>query len=174
LEVRTKLRREIEPRWVAEYCSKFYPGLVVKYRVPLGPVPEELVKQVGLEKALRQYRPWRPEADALVFTPEKLVLIEGKVFRIMDGLAKLPMYKLLIPATPELQQFTHLPIHMQLLVVKAVEPWITLAKSTGVELVEWAPTWVQQVFLQRDRYWTREAVALRERRKEVLRRLGFE
>jgi len=55
-----------------------------------------------------------------------------------------------------------------------VEPWVTLAKSVGVELVEWAPTWVQQVFMQRDRYWTREAVALREKRKEVLRRLGFE
>lgn len=169
----TRLRKEVEPRWVSEYCSKFYPDKVVRYRVPLGPIPEELVRLYGLEKAIRMYRPWRPEADALVIDKDRLILIEAKVHKIMDGLSKLPMYKSLIQHTPELAPFKHLPIEMQLLVVKAIEPWITLAKEYGVKLIEWAPTWVQEYFLQRDLYWTRESVELRERRKEILKRLGF-
>ena len=89
----TKLRREIEPKWVAEYCAKFYPNDIVKYRCPLGAPPRELVEEHGLEKALRLYRPYRPEVDALVITKTSLILIEAKVHRYVDGLAKLPLYK---------------------------------------------------------------------------------
>jgi len=159
---------------VAEYCQHAFPKFTVRYRCPLGPVPQELVQQHGLEKALRLYRPWRPEADALVVGDRELILIEGKVFKVLDGLAKLPVYRKLIPHTPELAAWRDWPVKMLLLVVRAVEPWVTAAREMGVELVEWAPTWVQQVWARRDRYWTREAVELREKRKEILRRVGFE
>jgi len=172
-EMFTKMRREIEPKWVAEYCSKFYGKYAVRYRCPLGPVPKELVELHGLEKALRMYRPWRPEVDALVIAKDKLILIEAKVRKVMDGLSKLPIYKMLVPQTPELKVYHGWPIEMELLVVKAVEPWITVAKNMGIRLVEWAPTWVWEIWRQRDLYWTKEAVELRERRKEVLKRLGF-
>jgi len=172
-EMFTRLRREIEPRWVAEYIVKFYPHYPVRYRVALGPVPEELVKAHGLSKALRIYRAWRPEADALLILPDRLVLVEAKIFKVMDGISKLPIYKALIPKTPELAPYHHLPVEAKLLLVRAVEPWITAAKEYGIELVNWVPTWVEEIWLQRDLYWTKEAVELRERRKEVLRRLGF-
>ena len=172
-ETFTRLRREVEPRWVSEYCAKFYPDKPVRYRVPLGPIPEELVAKYGLSKAIRAYRPWRPEADALVIGDRRLILIEAKVFKVMDGISKLPIYAKLVPETPELNPYKTWPVEMQLLVVKAIEPWITIARDLGIKLVEWAPTWVQEVWVQRDLYWTREAVELRERRKEVLRRLGF-
>jgi len=169
----TRVRREIEPRWVSEYCAKFYPNYPVRYRVPLGPVPEEMIKEHGLSKAIRMYRPWRPEVDALVIQPRQLILIEAKVFKVMDGLAKLPIYKTLFHQTPELAPYRGFPVEMHLLVVRAVEPWITAAKTHGVKLIEWSPVWVREVWLQKDLYWTREAVELRERRKQVLRRLGF-
>jgi len=170
----TRLRRNIEPKWVSEYCTTFYPDRPVRYGQPLGPIPEDLIKEHGLEKAIRMYRPWRPECDALIINKNKLILVEAKVRKILDGLAKLPIYKRLIPETPELAPYKGWPIVMRLLTVRAYEPWITIARELGIELVEWAPTWVKEIWIQHDLYWTREAVELRERRKEVLKRLGFE
>lgn len=169
----TRIRREVETKWVAEYCAKFYPDFPVRYNVRLGPPREELVRLYGLEKALRMSQPWRVRADALVIKPDELILIEGKLYRPLDGLSKLPMYKSLIPSTPELAAYKHLPVRMQLLVVEVSSSIEELARQHGVELVKWAPTWVIEVWREKDLYWTKEAVELRERRKEVLRRLGF-
>ena len=88
----TKSRREIEPRWVSEYVATHYARHKVRLRVPLGPVPEYLKKAHGTPKAIRIYRPWRPEVDCLVIMPGALVLIEAKIFKYMDGLSKLPVY----------------------------------------------------------------------------------
>jgi len=174
MTVFTKLRREIEPKWVSEYVAKFYPDFPVRFRVPLGAVPKELEKEHGLWKAIRTWRPWRPEVDAIVIRPGELTLIEGKIFKTMDGLSKLPVYASLVPETPELESYRSYKVAMQLLCVHALD-WIKqAAKKSGIEVVEWAPTWVEEIWLERDKYWTPEAVSLRERRKEVLRRLGFE
>lgn len=169
----TKLRSEVEPRWCSEYCLKFYPDLPVRYRVPLGPIPREMIDKYGLSKAIRMYRPFRPEVDALVIAPDKLILVEAKVHRVMDGISKLPVYRDLVPLTPELAPYKTYPVEMQLLVVKKWEPWTSLCEKYGIRMVDWAPTWVQEYFVRRDLYWTKEQVELRERRKEVLKRLGW-
>jgi len=83
----TKLRREIEPRWVSEYVAKHYPNFPARYRVPLGPIPAEITKVYGEEKGIKIARPWRPEVDALVLAQKKIILIEAKIFKVMDGLA---------------------------------------------------------------------------------------
>jgi len=169
----TKLRREIEPRWVAEYCAKFYPNYPVRYRCPLGPVPPGLAEGFPPEKALRIARPWRPEVDALVIAPKELILVEAKVFKYMDGLSKLPIYRDLIDSTPELEQYKKLPRRMQLLLPAKLD-WVeTAAKAVGVETVVWAPDWVKAVWEERDKYWTKEAVEAREERKRILRAIGY-
>jgi len=169
----SRIRREIEPRWVAEYCVKFYPNYPVRYRCPLGPIPEQLEEMYGVGKGKRVFRPWRPEVDALIILPDRLILVEGKVFKYMDGVSKLPVYKSLVPQTPELKPYWHLPIEMHFLIVKELA-WVKeAAERMGVKLIAWAPVWVQEIWLERNKYWTKEMVELRERRKEVLRRLGF-
>jgi hypothetical protein len=169
----SKLRREIEPRWVAEYCAQFYPKFPVRYRCALGPAPPGLEKAFPEEKALRIGRPWRPEADAVVIKPDELIIIEAKVFRYMDGLSKLPVYRDLVDSTPELEKFKKLPRRMQLLLPAELK-WVeNAAKPLNVEVVVWAPDWVKAIWEERDKYWTKEATQAREERKKILRAIGY-
>lgn len=169
----TKLRREIEPRWVSAYIKEFYPDEEVRLRCPLGPIPIELQKLYGPAKAARVYRPSRPEVDALIVLPGALLLIEAKIFKYMDGLSKLPVYKSLVPKTPELLVFEGRPVLMHLLLPTLI-PWVkAAAPDLGVEVYDWAPDWVIQIWEERDKYWTPEARMKRRERKELLARLGF-
>lgn len=170
----TRKRREIEPRWVSEYVATFHSRFPVKFRCPLGPIPEELKKLYGAEKARRMYRPSRPEVDALSIQPGALVLIEAKIFKYMDGLAKLPIYKSLVPVTPELRQYLDREVEMHLLIPHEI-PWVkTACIRNNVELKVWTPDWIREIWEDRDKYWTAPKVFERERRKKVLRDLGFE
>jgi hypothetical protein len=170
----TKVRREIEPRWVSEYLTYFYSDAEIRLRVPLGPFLPGVGEQMGADKARRVSRPWRPEVDAVVIRPDKLILIEGKIFKVMDGLSKLPVYKSLVPDTPELEEHKTKPVDMQLLVVRPLSWVVSAAEKAGIKVVEWAPPWIVQIWEERDRYWAPEAVKRREERKETLKRLGFE
>jgi hypothetical protein len=159
---------------VSEYVANNYAGFPAGFRVPLGPIPGGLEESLGEAKALAVFRPWRPEVDAIVTLPRFLVLIEAKIFKTMDGLSKLPVYKSLVPTTPELQPHKDKEILMELLVVKPL-PWVEAAAAqNGVKLVAWAPPWVIEAFEGQDKYWTRDAVLQREERKKTLRSLGYE
>jgi hypothetical protein len=169
----TKVRREVEPRWVSEYVMATYPRFEHRLRVPLGPAVAGISEQLGQEKALRVSRPWRPEVDAIVITADRLIMIEGKIFKTMDGLSKLPVYRDLVASTPELQAQKDLPVEMHLLVVRPLEWVLAAAEKAGVKVVEWAPPWIIQVWEDRDKYWAPDAVAKREERKKVLEKLGY-
>ena len=169
----TKLRREIEPRWVSWYIKKHYPDGEVRLRCPLGPIPDELKELYGPAKAARVYRPSRPEVDALVILPGALLLIEAKIFKYMDGLAKLPVYASLVPQTSELMVFKDRPVLMHLLIRKAI-PWVVAAApGVGVEVMTDAPDWLLEIWAERDQYWTPGARMKRADRKALLEKLGF-
>ena len=109
----------------------------------------------------------------MVIQATKLLLIEAKIFKTMDGLAKLPVYAGLIKTTPELKDHAAKPVEMQPLVVRAL-PWVTqAAANTGVKVIEWAPQWIQTIWEERDQYWAPENVAKRDQRKAKLQELGF-
>ena len=169
----TKLRREIEPRWVSWYIKEYYPDAEVRLRCPLGPIPKQLVELYGPAKAARVYRPSRPEVDALVILPGALLLIEAKIFKYMDGLSKLPVYAALVPKTPELQVFSDRPVLMHLLIPTEI-PWVkAAAPELGVEVYTAAPDWLMTIWEERDKYWTPDARKRRADRKALLKRLGF-
>ena len=169
----TKPRRELEPKWVSEYMAATYPKAEVRFRVPLGSIPKETQKDYGLMKGLRVYRPWRPECDAAARWTNKTILVEAKIFKYMDGLAKLPVYKSLLPTTPEL---VHWPtdVIMELLIPVDI-PWVKSAASNlGVKVVSnFVPEYIKQVWEERDKYWTKEAMEQREERKRKLQELGI-
>lgn len=169
----TQPRRELEPKWVSEYMARTYPNVEVRFRVALGPIPTETQKDYGLLKGLRVYRPWRPEVDAAARLPTQTVLVEAKIFKYMDGLSKLPIYKSLVPSTPEL---AHWPkdVIMELLIPAPI-PWvIDAARIAGVKVVTtFVPEYIQRVWNERDKYWTKEAIEKREERKRMLQELGF-
>ena len=169
----TRPRRELEPKWVSQYAAWAYPKNEVRMRVPLGPIPQETSAQYGLMKGLRVYRPWRPEVDLAVRLPEKTVLLEAKIFKYLDGLAKLPVYASLLPSTPELAHWPQ-TVEMVLLIPAKIE-WVrAAAQNMGVKVVsDWVPDYIKQAWDERDRYWTKEAIELREERKRRMQEAGI-
>ena len=166
-------RRELEPRWVSEYMAKTYPHAEVRMRVPLGGIPKETQAAYGLMKGLRVYRPWRPEVDGIAILPGALELVEAKIFKYMDGLSKLPVYKSLIPSTPELAHVQHLKVEMILLIPAAIT-WVQQSGyEQGIKVVVWAPDYILQAWHERDKYWTKDAVTAREDRKRKLQEAGL-
>ena len=169
----TRLRRNIEPRWVSWYLKEYYPDAEVRMRCPLGPIPAALKELYGPAKAARVYRPSRPEVDALVVLEDSILLIEAKIYKYMDGLAKLPVYGALVPKTEELLVLMPRKVVMHLLLPRAI-PWVVAAApDMGVEVVTAAPAWVIQIWEERDQYWTPAAKMKRAERKALLARLGF-
>lgn len=165
--------KQPETRLLAEYLLEHYPEGGYRQRVPLGPAVFPPGGGQSLETALRMSRPWRPEVDAVVQDQGALVLIEAKVFKLVDGIAKLPLYRSLVGTTPELGDMRSLPRVMRL-----VAPWTsanaqTMARASGVELVVYHPAWIEQLLEDQHNYWTRESRQQRADRQDLLRRLGM-
>ena len=96
---------QVESRMVSEYLLANYAKFPHRQAVPLGKIDEKLQAQVGYQTAIGYSRPYRPEVDAIVILPGALVLLEGKVWNVINGLSKLRPYKSLVPFTPEFKAY---------------------------------------------------------------------
>jgi len=166
--------QQVETRLVAEYLKEQYGNFPFITKQPLGLVSEQLLKEEGFAKGLRMQRPTRPEIDAVVLHPRWLILIEAKVWHIIDGMAKLPFYKSLVPFTPELKEHLSKDIIMELVV-----PWTNpnleiMCRDHDIRLHVYCPEWVREVVNRVTEYSTPQ---YRLRREEKLRNrelLGLE
>lgn len=120
------------------YIEYRYPQHHVKIGCPLGTVPESLIIEYGRTAALRVARKMRPEVDALVFDGKTLILVEAKIARWVDGLAKLPLYKAMLPDTPELEQYRSWPVKMRLVIPFTQANMELTAQRVGVELEQFS------------------------------------
>jgi len=191
----TKMRVSYEPRLVTEYVTATWPDATVLYDVPLGPVPQNLAQKVGEAQAARIARTARPRADAIIVLPTEIVLLEGKIMDVNQGLGMLYLYKLALPQTPELQQYltytterttmleieleetklqTHTrPIHMVLVAANPPEWASTICAHTDIEVVLYCPEWAQEYMDWRNREGTKARIHARAKRREVLEKLGW-
>lgn len=166
--------QQVETRLVAEYLKKEYPKFTSIMAQPVGVVSQELMAEVGYSKAIRMSRPNRPEVDAIVILPRYLVLIEAKVWHIVDGMAKLPLYKSLIEFTPELKEYVGREVVMELVV-----PWTNpnleiMCRSADIRLRVFTPAWMTEVVNRVTNYSTREYRLQREERLRNRELLGLE
>jgi len=169
----TKLRAEHETRYVSEWVLQNYPKDTVKYRCPLGTAPDMWLKTMGMEKALRSYRPFRPEVDACIITRNELILIEGKIMRVLDGAAKLIIYRDLVDITPELQHLA--PLKRRAIVLTPQPPgWAkTITEKHKIEFEIYKPDWLTDYWEWMNKYWTAEERVEREQRKAILQKTGY-
>jgi len=169
----TTLRKDYEARYVSDFVLSHYPRDIVKYRCPLGTAPGMWIKDMGLSKALRTYRPYRPEVDAVVITADEILLIEGKIFKVMDGISKLPVYRILSFETPELDEYKTLPV-VCILVTPKDPGWTTrVAEQLNVKIMLFTPAWIKDYYEKQELYWTAEERVKRHKRKEILGSLGY-
>jgi len=162
--------RQVESRMIAEYLKLTYSNFPYIINQPLGRVPEDLMKEVGYQRALGLTRPSRPIVDAVVILPRVIRLIEAKVWNVVNGLAKLPLYKELVPVTPELQQYMPRTVTMELVVGWTNPNPERMARAAGVTIKLYRPQWLEQVVEEMHNYWTTQ---YREERERKLRLREF-
>lgn len=148
--------RQVETRMVAEYLHRTYSKFTYIQDQPLGKVDEALQRQVGYKQALGITRPFRPIVDAVVILPRHLLLIEAKVWQVVPGMAKLPLYKTLVPFTPELQQYLPREVIMQLVVGWTNSNLEIMAADHDIHIKVYSPAWLQEVLESMNKYWTKE------------------
>jgi len=170
----TRKSRNVETRMVSEYLLANYSKFPHLMAQPLGVIDEALMIKEGYNRALKFSRPYRPECDAIVILPNYLLLIEAKVWNIVNGLAKLPLYRSLIPVTPELKQYMPREIIMQIVVGWTNLNLEIMARDLGVEVKTYAPEWLKDVIESMQKYWTAEYQAARQKKLQMREYFGVE
>jgi hypothetical protein len=138
-------KRRWEPRELrlcSEFLARFYPDNESQTHVHLGPsltrvggrfTSDEEAKLVGV------FRRW---ADALVFLPDRVILIEAKILPQPGVISQLQLYAELIPKTPELSE--HKDKWVERLLVCAIEDSLIteLARREGIRVIIFRPVWI--------------------------------
>jgi hypothetical protein len=166
--------RQVETRMMSEYLLKNFNKFPCIMAQPLGVVDEKLMAAQGYERAIKMSRPYRPECDAIVILPNHLLLIEAKVWNIVNGLAKLPLYKSLVPATPELREYLPRNVIMRLVVGWTNTNLQIMARDQGIEIDTYAPPWLTEIVNSMQKYWTPEYQQARQKKIEMREYFGVE
>lgn len=140
-------KRDWQPRellMVTEYLAKNYNKYPSKTRVRLGSIPSELNK-IGMDLSeQRMAGVWRRWADAIVFRPRSVVIIEAAIKPDPGYVSKLQLYGRLFKHTPEFQPYALLPVTLELVYALRDEAVIQLAREAGIRVVEYKPPWLDE------------------------------
>lgn len=166
--------RQVETRMLSEYLLNQYGKFSFIMDIPLGKVDEGLMASQGYQQAINMSRPFRPRADAIVILPRYLVLVEAKVWSAVNGLAKLPLYKSLVPFTPELKQYLPREVLMELVVGSTPANLEIMAREQNVKLVVFTPDWLKEVVDSMNKYWTPEYQRQRQEKLALREYFGVE
>jgi hypothetical protein len=166
--------QQVESRMVSEYMLEKYGKFEYTLAVPLGSLPQDLVTSQGLAKTIGIMRPYRPEVDAVVVLPRYVVLVEAKVWNLVNGLAKLPLYKSLVPVTPELRGYMPREIIMELVVGWSNPNLERMARDSGVSVVVFTPPWLKEIVDKLHNYWTSGYRAEREQKLTMREYFGVD
>jgi len=133
-----------EQRLVSEFVARFYADHESRTHVHLGSTPPRLKGQFATDADARLVGVFRRWADALVFMPDKLILIEGKILPQPGVISQLKLYEELIPKTPELAEHAGKPVEKVL--VCAIEDLLIseLARREGVRVHIFIPAWIEE------------------------------
>jgi len=133
-----------ERRLLSEYLARNYPQARVVLNQRLGAYPLSAAAPLPPnvpQSALSSYRRY---ADALVIEPDALTLIEAKIIMSPDAVAGLELYSRLLPNTPELAPYLHLPLR-KVIVTAVADPYLSqMASEQGISVVTYTPSWVFQ------------------------------
>jgi len=133
-----------EMRMVSEFLAKEYADYPTKTRVRVGSVHTDLKPGDLSEAELRMVGVFRRWADAVVFMPDRLVLIEAAIRPSPGDISQLELYEHLLPITPELEEHKGKPIE-KLLVYAIEDPVIvSMARDRGIKVVYFKPAWIDE------------------------------
>jgi len=138
-----------EKRLIAEWVARTYPDQEVRFHVQIGPPPvgeEGKAITAARVRMLQVYCNW---ADAIVFLPDRLILIEAAIVATPTKLTQLELYQEMLPMTPDLAPWRHLPIE-PILVYSIEHPTLLrLARQKGIRTIQYVPNWLNKWLAKR-------------------------
>jgi hypothetical protein len=158
-----------ERRYIVEWYNKNYAGIRVKFNAAIGPVPSEIIKEMGFERAVRAYKPMRKKIDCLIFDTTKLIAAEAEIVAPLNAIRDIIFYRDLLKDSPDLGEWMNKPHEMVLVMPYKTEEVERLCKRYDIRLDIFKPAWIDEYLEERRLYWTKEGELQRMERK---RRLG--
>ena len=140
----SRKREERETRLVAEFLAKHYPDREWDTGVRLGRVVPELPMERYEPAELAMLQVTLRWADAVVFPPPNVIIIEGAIRGLPNKISQLELYAKLAHVTPRITRYGDYPV--ELLLVYAIEDPITvaMARERGIRCVYFHPRWVNK------------------------------
>jgi hypothetical protein len=158
---------QVEKRLTAEWMKANFPDGGYWLNFPLGSIDPALANTGAAYSARRR-------VDGLAVTKVDLQLIEMKVWKPLDGIDKLPVYKALVPVTPELVYYNKLPIRMIMVTPRATPQIMDSAKVMGIEVVQVTGGWIDDVVGHIEWLWSAEGRAAMQERAQQRKWLGLQ
>ncbi|MBT9164925.1 MAG: hypothetical protein DDT23_00936 [candidate division WS2 bacterium] len=158
-------REEAERRLCSEWMAEHYFNIPYYLNFPLGP------RYVSPARGDID-RSWRRKVDALAVKDREIHLLEFKIWQPLDGIDKLPVYKLLVPHTPELEAYRTYPIRMFLITPRPTSAIRFETRLLGIELITVSGGWLDEKVRRIEWLWTKEGREEMERRREIRKWLG--
>jgi len=139
-----KKREEVEQRYLAEWIAKNFPNAQkVFFQKALGDLPWRYA--LHSEVDYRYFLRYAKRADAVVITPEEVVIVETETRRPVVGLSELLLYKDLVDETPDLKPYlTGRKIRLILVTPLPDDDVMRSCKKHGIEFVIYHPEWIDE------------------------------
>jgi len=132
-----------EMRLVSEFLAKYYPEYPSQTRVRLGSIHPDLEGMLSDAERRMVAGAWRRWADAIVFMPDRLILIEAAIRPSPGDISQLELYEHLLPLTPEFDEHKAKPIE-KVLVFAIEDPVVaSMARERGIRVIYFRPEWVE-------------------------------
>lgn len=133
-----------ERRYIVDYVRTKYPNNEAMFNVRLGGIPAKLegVDIGGLSSNI--YKVFNRYIDAVVILQNRLLLIEAKILADLGAVSQLEYYASLVQSTPELSQYSSLPLELHIVTASADPSFIGFATSKNITIDIYRPTYAAE------------------------------
>jgi len=125
---------------ISEWVARTFPDVRWQTNVRLGPAAPRNAHGQYTREELTLLGVWRRRIDAIVFLDDRLVLVEAVLRSNPGKLSILELYARLVPQTPELSEFSALPVQKVLLYVVEDPVVNMIARERDIVPVQYVPT----------------------------------
>ena len=135
-----------EIRMIGEWVATTFPDVQWETNVRLGSLTPRSELGQFTQEELGALGVWRRRVDTIVYLPDRLLLVEAVLRSHPGKVAMLQLYEALVPQTPELAAYSHLPVQKVLLFV-IEDPTLTLlAQQQGILTIQFVPSFFDEWF----------------------------
>ena len=138
------MTQQVEKKLTNEYFVKNFLLKHVQRRAALGPTSVPIVN-----KSMNVITRW---ADAIVFEPQQITIIEFKMEPKGDAIGQLDLYESMFGKSGHYQQYWNLPIKKLLVTTRVDDAVQELAESHNIEYQVFRPDWIK--FWEKQRFRT--------------------